>query len=244
MLPTVRRRSVAADLAALREIVAKEGVEALVIGLPLDREGEVGYQARRVRVFSDAARSLGLPVELADERFTTAEAARRGATDLDAGAAAVLLEDFFSELSQAHDAGPARSQTRAATRARLPQQRSSRGPLAFLLIVVVVLAAPSPRPAAGGRRARRVRPRPRHAAPAGLRPQRLSRAAWPGTSTWRRPERRHAILRDRSRRERRGDRARLEDDGIIRSAFAFEFVLYENDKENAFRPARTRCRPR
>jgi putative Holliday junction resolvase len=97
MLPTVRRRSVAADLAALREIVAKEGVEALVIGLPLDREGAVGYQARRVRVFSDAARSLGLPVELADERFTTAEAARRGAADLDAGAAAVLLEDFFSE---------------------------------------------------------------------------------------------------------------------------------------------------
>ena len=95
-LKTVRRRGVAADLATLREIVSTEDVGALVIGLPLNLAGEVAHQARRVRDFAESARSLQLPIELVDERFTTAEAARRGADDLDAGAAVVLLEDFFS----------------------------------------------------------------------------------------------------------------------------------------------------
>lgn len=95
-LETLRRRGVAADLDSLRRIVAKEEVAALVIGLPLTIRGEIGHQATRVRAFAESARALGLPLELVDERFTTAEAARRGAEDLDAGAAVVLLEDFFA----------------------------------------------------------------------------------------------------------------------------------------------------
>ncbi|HUG55757.1 MAG TPA: Holliday junction resolvase RuvX [Candidatus Limnocylindrales bacterium] len=95
-LPTVRRRSVERDLAALREIVAREGVEGLVIGLPLTLRGEDGPQAVRVRRFAEACADLGLPLELYDERFTTAEAIGRGAPDVDAGAATVLLEDFFA----------------------------------------------------------------------------------------------------------------------------------------------------
>ena len=96
-LRTIRRRGVAADLATLREIVTREEVGALVIGLPLNLRGEIAHQALRVRAFAESARSLAVPIELVDERFTTAEAARRGADDLDAGAAVVLLEDFFSE---------------------------------------------------------------------------------------------------------------------------------------------------
>lgn len=95
-LKTLRRRGVASDLDSLRQIVAKEEVAALVIGLPLTIRGQIGHQAIRVRAFAESARALGLPLELVDERFTTAEAAHRGALDLDAGAAAVLLEDFFA----------------------------------------------------------------------------------------------------------------------------------------------------
>lgn len=95
-LPTIRRRGLAADLATLRGIVSKEEIGSLVIGLPLTLRGEAGHQAERVRAFAESARSLELPIDFVDERFTTAEAAARGATDLDAGAAAVLLEDFFS----------------------------------------------------------------------------------------------------------------------------------------------------
>jgi putative Holliday junction resolvase len=95
-LRTLARRNLEADLAGLRELIAKEEVGALVIGLPLTLRGEDGPQAQRVRRFGDACADLGIPVELYDERYTTAEAAARGATDLDAGAATVLLEDFFS----------------------------------------------------------------------------------------------------------------------------------------------------
>jgi len=94
-LRTLKRRSVVADLAAVKEVVRKEEVSALVIGLPLTLRGEEGPQAARVRRFADACRDLGLPIELYDERYTTAEAAHQGAKDPDAGAAVVLLEDLL-----------------------------------------------------------------------------------------------------------------------------------------------------
>lgn len=96
-LRTVRRRGIAADLEALRDTIRREDIAALVIGLPIDTRGEIGHQAKRVRTFVESARSLGVPIELVDESFTTAEALARGAADKDAGAAAVLLEDFFQQ---------------------------------------------------------------------------------------------------------------------------------------------------
>lgn len=94
-LPTLRRRRLDADLAALRAIASNEEVGALVIGLPLTLRGEEGPQARRVRRFAEACAALGLPITMYDERFTTAEATARGAADIDAGAATVILEDFL-----------------------------------------------------------------------------------------------------------------------------------------------------
>ena len=94
-LRTLKRRSVVADLAAIKEVARKEEVSALVIGLPLTLRGEEGPQAARVRRFADACRDLGLPIELYDERYTTAEAVHQGAKDPDAGAAVVLLEDLL-----------------------------------------------------------------------------------------------------------------------------------------------------
>lgn len=95
-LRTIVRRNLAADLEKIREAVAKEEVGALVIGLPLTLRGERGPQAQRVLRFAEACAPLGLPVELYDERHTTAEAQRQGAADVDAGAATILLEDFLS----------------------------------------------------------------------------------------------------------------------------------------------------
>ncbi|TMC75547.1 MAG: Holliday junction resolvase RuvX [Chloroflexi bacterium] len=99
-LRTLARRSNSKDLAALREIVRDEEVGELVIGLPLTLRGEDGHQALRVRRFATACEALGLPVKLYDERHTTSEAALRGARDLDAGAATVLLEDFLAQLAR------------------------------------------------------------------------------------------------------------------------------------------------
>ncbi len=94
-LRTLRRRNVDADVAAIGDIARQEEVTALLIGLPLTLRGDEGHQAARVRRFADACASLGLPIEMCDERFTTSEAGLRGFADPDAGAASVLLEDFL-----------------------------------------------------------------------------------------------------------------------------------------------------
>jgi putative Holliday junction resolvase len=94
-LRTLTRRALATDVAAIGDLARKEEVTALLIGLPLTLRGDEGPQAARVRRFAESLGSLGLPVEMHDERFTTSEARLRGAADDDAGAAAILLEDFL-----------------------------------------------------------------------------------------------------------------------------------------------------
>ena len=70
----------------------------VVVGLPLSLSGRDSAQTVAARIF--AARLVGaldVPVELYDERFTTALAQRRpGAAAEDSRAAAVLLEDWLA----------------------------------------------------------------------------------------------------------------------------------------------------
>ena len=90
----------------IAEIIRRaEALEArgLVMGLPLDEQGEDTPRATEVRQVAEAlGRRTSLPVELLDERFTTAAALRAvrelgGSTrgrkgDVDALAATVLLQ--------------------------------------------------------------------------------------------------------------------------------------------------------
>ena len=99
-LRTLVRRSVIKDLAEIERIAHAEAVDALVIGLPLTLGGAEGHQAERVRRFATASEKLGLPVRLYDERHTSTEAELRGARDLDAGAATILLEDFLAQRAR------------------------------------------------------------------------------------------------------------------------------------------------
>ena len=99
-LRTLLRRSVVKDLAELERIARDEQIDALVVGLPLTLRGEEGHQAERVRRFATAAEKLGLPVRLYDERHTSTEAEIRGASDIDAGAATILLEDFLAQRAR------------------------------------------------------------------------------------------------------------------------------------------------
>jgi putative Holliday junction resolvase len=99
-LRTLVRRSVAKDLAELERIARDEKIDALVVGLPLTLGGEEGHQAERVRRFGAAAEKLGLPMRFYDERHTSTEAEIRGARDIDAGAATILLEDFLAQRAR------------------------------------------------------------------------------------------------------------------------------------------------
>ena len=99
-LRTLVRRSVVKDLAEIERIAREESVDALLIGLPLTLSGDEGHQAERVRRFATASERLGLPVRLYDERHTSSEAEIRGARDIDAGAATILLEDFLAQRAR------------------------------------------------------------------------------------------------------------------------------------------------
>lgn len=99
-LRTLVRRSVEKDLVEIERVAREEAVDALLIGLPLTLRGEEGHQAERVRRFATASERLGLPIRLYDERHTSSEAELRGARDVDAGAATILLEDFLAQRAR------------------------------------------------------------------------------------------------------------------------------------------------
>lgn len=98
-LCVVERAHTETGLARLRELVADESVEQVVVGLPLTLAGERGRQARASEQFAARLRKLvGVPVVLFDERFTTdlAQQTSSGATELDARAAAHLLSTYLA----------------------------------------------------------------------------------------------------------------------------------------------------
>jgi putative Holliday junction resolvase len=74
---TIRRTSLKADLAALKELVSEYEAERFVVGLPLNMDGSEGPRAEATRKFADTlTQALGLPVELVDERLSTVAAQR------------------------------------------------------------------------------------------------------------------------------------------------------------------------
>jgi putative holliday junction resolvase len=91
-------------LAAIARLVEEQGVELVVVGLPISLSGEEGEQAELARAFAQRLdRRVKVPVELHDERLTTRLAERTGgAGDEDSRAAAFLLESYLAGVS----AGP------------------------------------------------------------------------------------------------------------------------------------------
>ena len=97
-LGVVERAQSDTGLERLKQLVADEAVEQVVVGLPLTLRGERGEQARATEQFAARLRKLlDVPVVLFDERFTTdlAQQTPSGA-DLDARAAAHLLSGFLA----------------------------------------------------------------------------------------------------------------------------------------------------
>lgn len=105
-LKVVQHVARAKDALAIAEIALKEAVDLIVIGQPLDSEGEVGPQARKSIRFAEALREVTeIPIHLWDETGTTQAAInsrvalgvsrkkRKG--HLDDLAASILLQDFL-----------------------------------------------------------------------------------------------------------------------------------------------------
>ena len=74
---TIRRKKLAADLAALRQMMTERGVGGLVIGLPLNMDGSEGPRCQSVRQFARNLLSQNdLPVAFWDERLSTVAVTR------------------------------------------------------------------------------------------------------------------------------------------------------------------------
>jgi putative Holliday junction resolvase len=98
-LEVMRHTSRAADVLGILDRVARQGAGAIVVGVAMNSEGEVGPQARRGLRLAEALRQrTSVPVETWDESGST-QAARRGGRDdpmLDARAAAVILQEYLN----------------------------------------------------------------------------------------------------------------------------------------------------
>ncbi len=98
-IEAVERPATRKGFARVVDVVRDRGAQRVVVGLPLGLSGADTDQTREARAWADRlAAAIAVPVELYDERFTTAIAARGPSdrTSEDSRAAAVLLEDWLA----------------------------------------------------------------------------------------------------------------------------------------------------
>ena len=94
---------------ALKDIVERENVERLVVGLPRGMEGQQTAQTEATLRFSEILKThFDLPIDFQDEALTSkhaeAELQKRGKPyqpgDIDALAATYILEDWFNTQTE------------------------------------------------------------------------------------------------------------------------------------------------
>ncbi len=94
-------------ISRLKDIIKSEGVNEVVIGLPLNMNGSAGPQAEKAIKFCDLLKGeIGLPVKLWDERMTTVEverimieadtSRRKRKKKIDKLAAQVILQSYLN----------------------------------------------------------------------------------------------------------------------------------------------------
>jgi putative Holliday junction resolvase len=113
-LPALRRGRFPADLAVLRPLVSERGIQALVVGLPLDAGQALTEQAEHCRRYGlRLAGALELPLAFVNEHASSWAAAERHGLHgdrsgaLDSAAAALLLEQWLAEGPEPAPVAPA-----------------------------------------------------------------------------------------------------------------------------------------
>ena len=104
----IERKNDGQALAAIADIIDKEQVGKIVVGLPLSLDGTLSGQAEKVNDFArKLAEHIKIPLEFRDERLTTVMAQRlkrasggkkgRGKVRYDSQAAALILQNYLDE---------------------------------------------------------------------------------------------------------------------------------------------------
>lgn len=83
---------------AISALIAQWQPDELVVGVPFHPDGAPHENTQRAQRFARRLQGrTGLPVHEVDERYSTVEAQAGGARDLDAAAAAVILQQFLDQ---------------------------------------------------------------------------------------------------------------------------------------------------
>jgi putative holliday junction resolvase len=100
-MQTIHTAVIDVRFAAIEKLLKEWQPHALVVGIPTHPDGAAHEMTQRAQRFARQLHGrFGLPVHEVDERYSSVEAASRGAKDLDAEAAAIILEQFFSEIEE------------------------------------------------------------------------------------------------------------------------------------------------
>lgn len=97
---TIENRGDSAVLSFLKDIIKKEGVDALIVGLPLGQDRKETEQTKKVQAFIGLLhREIMLPVDSEDELLTTSIARGEGIEKehVDASAAALILQTYLDK---------------------------------------------------------------------------------------------------------------------------------------------------
>jgi putative holliday junction resolvase len=105
----IKRTKFTADLAAIKDIISKQNVAGVVVGLPLNLDGTDSPRTQSIRAFARNLAVLSLPILLWDERWSTAAVERqmiaaditraKRAEKIDNAAAAYILQGAIDRLA-------------------------------------------------------------------------------------------------------------------------------------------------
>lgn len=106
---TITRVTNEQSIAAIKQLCDNENVTEVVLGLPLDQNGDEGTAAQSVRRFGDSlAEKLGMTMQYQDERFSSTESKQQlrsaGAKEksmrgqVDQGAAVLILQTYLERV--------------------------------------------------------------------------------------------------------------------------------------------------
>jgi len=107
-LTTIERKSFQQVVDELQAMIHDRQVQILIIGLPYNMDGSLGFQAKQVQKFARAiSRALSLPIEYVDERLTSYQAEQllhaenispsRNKGLIDRKAASLILQQWLDE---------------------------------------------------------------------------------------------------------------------------------------------------
>jgi putative Holliday junction resolvase len=96
------------DMEVIADIIERQKVGWVIVGLPRSMDGSLGKQAEKVKAFTERlSEHTNVPIEYRDERLTTVMAERlaqvannkktRGKARRDAQAAALILQGYLDE---------------------------------------------------------------------------------------------------------------------------------------------------